>query len=161
MITRLISATSLMLILAGGALAQCAGVSRARAVSHASSPVFLPPGDVKWTDLDPVRAPGIRIADLWGDHTKGAYGAFLKFPAGFLAPLHTHTYDIRAVILSGTYVQTPDGKAQERLGPGSYMLQPGGAYRHVSGCDAASDCVLFIESEGPFDLLVVEAPKPK
>src|SRR5512132_3524358 len=87
--------------LSGFAAAQCAGVSRARAASHASSPVFLPPADVKWTDLDPVRAPGIRIADLWGDHAKGAYGAFLKFPAGFVAPLHTHTHDIRAVILSG------------------------------------------------------------
>ena len=161
MIVRRLSIALVFLSLAGLARAQCAGVSRARAAARSESPVFLPPSDVKWLDLDPTRAPGIRIADLWGDHTKGAYGAFLKFPAGFMAPLHTHTHDIRAVILSGTYLQTPEGKPQVRLGPGSYMLQPGGNYRHVSGCDAASDCVLFIESEGPFDLLVVEAPKSK
>ena len=40
------------------------------------------------------------------------------------------------------------------------MLQPGGAYRHVTSCDKASDCVLFVESDGPFDLEVVEAAKP-
>jgi len=33
--------------------------------------------------------------------------------------------------------------------------QPGGSYKHISGCDKASDCVLFIESTGPFDLLPV------
>ena len=147
-------------VLAAAALAQGTGDSKAKADMQAGPPVFMPPGDVKWTDLDPVGAPGIKIADLWGDHTKGAYGSFLRFPPGFLSPLHTHTYAIKAIVLSGTYTQVPEGKSQARLGPGSYMYQPGGDYKHVSGCDQASECVLFIESEGPFDLKVVEAPKP-
>jgi hypothetical protein len=39
--------------------------------------------DLKWTDLDPVGAPGVQVANVWGDHTKGAFRAFFKLPAGF------------------------------------------------------------------------------
>ena len=90
---------------------------------------------------------------------KGAYGAFFKLPAGFVAPLHTHTYDMKVVIVSGTYVQAPEGKPEFRIGPGSYFLQPGGNYRHTTACDPASDCVFFAESNGKFDLHVVDAGK--
>jgi Domain of unknown function (DUF4437) len=120
-----------------------------------SAPIFKRSGDLIWVDLDPTGAPGVRISDVWGDHTKTGYGAFLEFPAGFLSPLHTHTDDIKIVVVSGTYTQAPEGKPTVRLGPGSYAFQPGGNYKHVSGCEKASKCVLFIESTGPFDLLPV------
>ena len=132
----------------------------ASAQSGGGGPVFMPSADLKWVQLAPQMNPGILIADVWGDHAKAGYGAFLKFPPGFLSPLHTHTDDIRIVVISGTYTQQPEGKATVRLGPGSYALQPGGSYKHVSGCDKASECLLFIESTGPFDLKPVEAPKP-
>jgi len=45
------------------------------------------------------------------------------------------------------------------MGPGSYVKQPGGNYRHISACDKASECVLFIESAGKFDLKVVDLGK--
>ncbi len=125
---------------------------KASSKTAAGSPIFIPAADVKWTDLDPNGAPGIKIADVWGNHAKGGYGAFLKFPASFRSPLHTHTHNIKIVVISGTYMQTPEGKSEQRLGPGSYAYQPGGSYRHVSACDKASDCVLFIESTGAFDL---------
>lgn len=127
--------------------------------SAASRLVVMPAGDLKWTDLDPTGAPGVKIADLWGDHTKGAFGAFLKLPAGFAAPLHTHTHDIKVVIVSGTYVQVPEGGTEFRIGPGSYFMQPGGDYRHTTSCDKASDCVFYAESGGAFDLQVVDEGK--
>lgn len=34
-------------------------------------------------------------------------------------------------------------------------MQPGGNYRHTTSCDAGSDCVFFVESNGAFDLNVV------
>ena len=119
-------------------------------------PVVMHAADLKWTDLDPKGAPGVKIVGLWGDHTKGAFGAFLKLPAGFTAPLHTHTHDMRIVFISGTYLQTPEGGAEMRLAPGSYLMQPGGNYRHVTSCDKTSECVFFFESDGAFDLKVVE-----
>ena len=118
-------------------------------------PMHIAGTDLKWTDLDPTGAPGVKVADLWGDHQKGSFGAIFKLPAGFAVPLHTHTHDMKVVIVSGTYIQGPDGKPEFRLGSGSYLMQPGGNYRHTTSCDAASDCVFFVESDGPFDLHVV------
>ena len=134
-------------VLAGAVLAQSSG----------GEPIFKRSGDLIWVALAPQMDPGIKIADVWGDHNKTGFGAFLEFPAGFLSPLHTHTNDIKIVVISGTYTQAPEGKPAVRLGPGSYAFQPGGSYKHVSGCDKASKCELFIESTGPFDLLPVAA----
>jgi anti-sigma factor ChrR (cupin superfamily) len=127
--------------------------------NNATTPVFIPASDLKWSDLDPVGAPGVKVVDLWGDHQKGPFGALFKLPAGFAVPLHTHTHTMKVVFLSGTYIQAPEGKSEVRLGPGSYMLQPGGNYRHVTSCDPASECVFFVESKGAFDLKPVVVPK--
>jgi len=149
-------ARSVLLVTASALFASTLAAQPATSASSAT-PAFLPAADVKWTDLDPARAPGVKIADLWGDHTKGAFGAYMKLPAGFTAPLHTHTYAMKVIFVSGTYLQTPEGKSQARLGPGSYMFQPGGNYRHVTACDKSADCVFFVESDGPFDLKPVDA----
>ena len=149
------------LILTSAVVAQETGGTKAKKAprSDAARLVVKPAADLKWTDLDPKGAPGVKVADLWGDHTKGAFGAFFKLPAGFSVPLHTHTHDIKVVFVSGTYIQAPEGKPEFRLGPGSYFMQPGGNYRHTTSCDQASDCVFFVESNGAFDLKLVETPK--
>jgi anti-sigma factor ChrR (cupin superfamily) len=156
---RIVLAFSISLILAAPVLAQPSGEARAKQAPKAgvAQPVFMPAADLKWTDLDPKGAPGVKVANLWGDHAKGAYGAYFKLPAGFAVPLHTHTHAMKVVFLSGTYIQAPEGKAEVRLGPGSYMMQPGGNYRHTTSCDKASECVFFVESGGRFDLKPVEA----
>ncbi len=139
------------------AQAPAATATKQPATSAQSRLVVMPASDMKWTDLDPG-APGVKVADLWGNHASGgAFGALFRLPAGFAAPLHTHTHDMKVVIISGTYIQVPEGKPEFRLGPGSYFLQPGGSYRHTTTCDKASDCVFFVESEGPFDLKPVAA----
>jgi anti-sigma factor ChrR (cupin superfamily) len=125
----------------------------------AKAAVIIQAADMKWVDLDPKGAPGVKIVDLWGDHTKGAYGAITKFPAGFNTPLHTHTHDMKIVVMSGTFIHVPEGKPEVRLGPGSYMMQPGGNYRHITKCDQASECTFTIQSNGAFDLIPAEAPK--
>ncbi len=149
------------LLLASTVLAQEPAGAKPKPAPRAAArqPIVKPAADLKWTDLDPTGAPGVKVADLWGDHTKGAFGAFLKLPAGFAVPLHTHTHDMKVVFVSGTYIQAPEGKPEFRLGPGSYLMQPGGNYRHTTSCDKASECLFFVESNGPFDLKVVEAAK--
>ena len=149
-------------LLAAVVLAQGSTEAKAKAApkSAASRLVVVPAGDLKWADLDPKGAPGVKIADVWGDHAKGAFGAFLKFPPGFAAPLHTHTSDYKIVIVSGTFIQGPEGKPEFRIGPGSYLMQPGGNYKHTSACDKGSECVFFLQSNGKFDLKVVNAAKP-
>ena len=150
-------AVSLGLAAAAALHAQDAGKTmKPKPAARAAAPVFMPAGDLKWVDLDPTGAPGVKITDLWGDHTKGAFGAMVKFPAGFTTPMHTHTNAFRIVVVSGTFLQTPEGKSEVRLGPGSYLFQPGGSYKHVTGCDKASDCVFLTQATGKFDLIPVE-----
>ncbi len=127
------------------------------AQAAAGKAVVMPAADMKWEVMQ--GPPGVQIAQLWGDYTKGAFGALLKFQAGFDAPLHTHTNDMRLVVVSGTFIHTPEGKPPVRLGPGSYLMQAGGNYRHTTGCDKASDCVVFGESNGKFDIQMVDAKK--
>ena len=125
-------AVAVSFLMGGAVLAQAPMEASAKpksaAKSAASRLVVDPASDLKWTDLDPKGAPGVKIVDVWGDHAKGAFGAFLKFPAGFAAPLHTHTSDYKIAIVSGTMIQGPEGKPEFRLGPGSYLMQPGGNY---------------------------------
>ena len=144
-------------LVAAVVLAETADKKKSSGKSAGSQPMAVAAADVKWVDLDPQGAPGVKIADMWGDHTKGAFGAFVKFPAGFATPMHTHTNAFKIVVISGTFVQTREGKPEMRLGPGSYLAQPGGGYKHTTSCDKASDCVFFTQANGKFDLLPVEA----
>jgi hypothetical protein len=143
------------------ALAQSERAMEAAKQQAATVPVFKSAADLKWTDLDPSSPGSPKIADVWGDHTKGAFGAFVKAPAGWTTPLHTHTNAFKIIIISGTFLQTPEMKTEMRMGPGSYVAQPGGNYKHVSGCDKASECVFFVQSEGKFDLRPVGPPAKK
>ena len=159
---RNILAFAVSFFLAAGLLAQGAGEAKAKKAPKAAAPnaVIWPADGLKWADMTPG-PPGVKIVDLWGDHTKGAYGALIKFPAGTTAALHTHTSGMRVVIVSGTWIHGPDGKSETRLGPGSYLYQPGGSYRHTTACDKASDCVIFAESNGKFDIKMVDEAKKK
>jgi hypothetical protein len=146
-------------LLAYGALflvASCAHVDRVNLdETSGQKPIPISASALNWTDLDPTNAPGVKIASLWGNPATGGFGAFFRLPAGFAVPLHTHTHPMKVVIVSGTYIQAPDDAAEFRLGPGSYLMQPGGNYRHTTSCDTTSDCVFFVESVGGFDLHVV------
>jgi beta-alanine degradation protein BauB len=125
-------------------------------ITSGTQPIFTPAAELEWFDLDPQNAPGVQLATLWGDPGRGGFGAYMRLPAGFAAPLHTHSYAMKVVFVSGTYIQEPDGGTVVHLSPGSFMMQPGGDYRHRTSCGTESDCVFFVESEGAFDMFAVE-----
>lgn len=113
--------------------------------------------ELKWTD-PPNSPPGVKWSALWGDPEKGPHGAMHKFPAGFEAPLHHHTPDYRAVVISGTLIVTPDGGAAKKLGPGSYGSFTG-KMKHTTKCDTASECLIMVDAKGPWDVVLEEAKK--
>ncbi|HEV8232146.1 MAG TPA: cupin domain-containing protein [Thermoanaerobaculia bacterium] len=119
--------------------------------------VVWPAADLKFAPLAGA-PPGPVLATLSGDPTKGAYTAIEKFPAGFSAPLHTHSADHKVVVISGTWIHGEPGKPDVRLGPGSYLFQPAGQ-KHTTACDAASECVFFLQSNRKFDIKIVEEKK--
>ena len=117
------------------------------------SPVLWAAESMKWVPMQ--GPPGVMTADLWGDQTKGAYGALTKFPAGFKAPLHFHTNDMKLVVVKGAY--TYKGKP---YGPGSYLFIPGGDQHESGGLDSA-ETIFFIEQPGKFDINPIETPPAK
>jgi len=137
-------------------LASCSQSGGRTDGTSGNRPIPIAAEDLKWADLDPAGAPGVKLAILWGNPASGTFGAFFRLPAGFTAPLHTHTHRMKVVIVSGTYIQEPEGSPVFRLRPGSYLMQPGGTYRHTTRCDTTSDCVIFVESDGAFDLFAAE-----
>jgi gentisate 1,2-dioxygenase len=96
--------------------------------------------------------PGVSVAVAWGDMDKGAYGAFIKFVPGHSDGLHTHTNSSRLVVLKGAYVFKPEKGTEQRIGPGQFLLVPGGN-RHATGSDAKEGALFYMESSGKFDLI--------
>ena len=95
---------------------------------------------------------------VWGDPTKGPFGAFNKFVAGFTAPLHTHSANLRLVVILGTMAMTgADGK-ELKFPAGSFYTQPN-TFPHVTKCLAGADCLTYVEADGKWDLKPVEAKK--
>ena len=95
--------------------------------------------------------PGVSTAVVEGDLAKGPARFYLKYAAGFTAPMHHHSPDHYATTVSGTLVLTVDGKEQ-RLAPGSYFALTGKA-PHAVRCDGSTDCVMFIQAMGPWDVV--------
>ena len=118
------------------------------AVASAQSKAVVWPADaITWTDS--AVSPGAKMAVLWGDPAKGAYGALKQVPAGTVIPAHTHTRDSHVVMVKGSISLDMDGK-KTSLGPGSYVLIPGGV-AHTPTCAAGAACQYFEEMAGAFD----------
>ena len=89
-------------------------------------------------------------APAYGDLAHGPHGTFIRMPAGYVSPIHTHTDDYWAVVVSGIMVnKKPDG-ADVPLPVGSYFLQKGGE-PHVTKCIAPNECIFFVSQNGKFD----------
>lgn len=122
-------------------------------------PKLMVPAEMQWTTAPDN--PGISIAVLWGDPAKGGYGALHRWLGGTKLDLHSHTHDVKAIIVSGTLRITLEGKEPKDLVAGSYLFEPGGV-KHVSECVAGADCVFFVDQHGPFDskMAAMESMKP-
>src|SRR2546422_8581859 len=93
--------------------------------------------------------PGVTKAVLWGDPAKGPYATITRFAKGFKVGTHHHSHNIKAVVISGTFVYDSGG-GEQRLGPGSYLFEPKGK-DHNSGAGDDVDCVFLEQGDGAFD----------
>ena len=119
------------------------------------APLMVSFTDLKWTEL-PERK-GMQFAVLSGDPKKGAYTQMRKVPAGTDNPLHTHSSELKNVIISGVWYTGVDAASARDFGPGSIVLMPGN-WAHVSGCRSGSDCVFYQEGKGKFDFKPAAQP---
>lgn len=129
-----------------GSAAPGAEKSATKEEKSVSKEVVIPAGQMQFKDA----VPGVIKAVLWGDPAKGAYATITKFAKGTKNALHTHSHNIKVVVISGTFVYD-SGSGEKRLGAGSYLFEPAGM-RHTSGAGLDGECVFFEESDGAFDL---------
>jgi Cupin domain len=114
--------------------------------------VFVPAPQVAWVSAG---MPGVHTAAVQGNMKTGPSHFYLKYAAGFVAPVHHHSPDHYATTVSGTLVLITDGK-EHVLPPGSHFALTGKA-RHAARCEGTQDCVMFIDARGPWDVV---ADKP-
>jgi anti-sigma factor ChrR (cupin superfamily) len=100
---------------------------------------------------EPYAGGALQIAKLWGDRDQGAYGMYLKVPAGFKAGSHMHTADYHGVNVQGTWIHTMDGETKE-LPVGSHVFQPGGQF-HDDSCKGPQECIWFIAQDAKGDFI--------
>jgi beta-alanine degradation protein BauB len=94
-------------------------------------------------------------AAAYGDLTHGPHGTFIKMPAGYVSPPHTHSEDYWSVVVSGVMANGPPGSKDIPLPAGSYYFQKGGE-THVTKCLTGSECVFFVNQTGKFDYMKAE-----
>jgi quercetin dioxygenase-like cupin family protein len=123
------------------------------AAREGGSPLMISFADLKWTEL-PQRK-GMQFAVLSGDPTKGEYMQIRKVPAGTSNPLHTHSSELKNVIIRGVWYTGVDEASARDFGPGSVVVMPAD-WLHVSGCRSGSDCVFYQEGRGKFDFKPAE-----
>ena len=112
------------------------------------TPLMVSFTDLKWVEL-PERK-GMHFAILSGDPKTGPYTQMRKVPAGTDNEQHSHSSEIKNVVVSGIWYTGPDKASARDFGPGSVIVMPSD-WVHVSGCRAGADCVLYQEGKGKFD----------
>ena len=113
-----------------------------------TTPLMLSFSELKWIAL-PERK-GMQFAVLSGDPTTGEYTQMCKVPAGTDNPLHSHSSELKNVIISGVWYTGADTASAKDFGPGSVVTMPAN-WLHASGCRPGSNCVFYQEGKGKFD----------
>lgn len=106
----------------------------------------------QWGPCPPIFPAGCQIAVLHGDPAKPNADIFLRVPAGYEIPAHTHTSPERMVLVQGELRVRYDGAAEEMLSVGEYAYGPA-KLPHVARCMSSTPCTLFIAFEGPVDAI--------
>ena len=104
--------------------------------------------DLQWKEMG---IPGVASATVSGDMAKGPSRFFLKYPKGLVTPMHHHSADHYATVISGSITLTVNGK-DHLLGPGSYFALTGKA-SHMARVEGNEDAVFFIQADGPWDVV--------
>jgi quercetin dioxygenase-like cupin family protein len=145
----------MLVVVSLSAVVQAEDVATSGAMTSANdkAPLMIPFAELKWAAL--AGRKGMQVAVLSGDPTKGEYTQMRKVAAGTDNPLHSHSSEIKNVIISGVWYTGTDSASAKDFGPGSIVMMPAN-WVHVSGCRAGSDCVFYQEGKGKFDFKAVE-----
>jgi quercetin dioxygenase-like cupin family protein len=95
----------------------------------------------------------VEVAMLWGNPETGPAAVMVRFPEGYAEPFHSHSSTYHAVLVKGAFQNRTRDSAtdsDEVVGPGAYMVQPGGEVHSEVNAGTGS-MVAFVYFDGPID----------
>ena len=151
-----------IIAMSGLALAACqqnGGTAAAEKVEQAAAeaPLARMAGDatLQWGACPAAFPGGCQMALLHGDPGKPNADIFLRVPAGYAIPPHSHSSAERMILISGRLDVKYQGAQGVTLTPGAYAYGPA-RLPHKATCMAAEACILFVAFEGPVDVAPFE-----
>ena len=127
------------------------------AIAQEETDTMIPAEKIPWAEEAPGQPQ--RLGRLWGERSEGPAGTLLRVPAGFVAPVHTHTADYRAVVIRGTwrhwYTEDKTDDAPP-LEAGSYWTQRANQW-HADACISDTPCIILLINEDPYETVLKRA----
>ena len=105
---------------------------------------------LKWGPCPAIFPAGCEITVLHGDPAKPNADVFLRVPAQYEIPSHSHTSAERMILVTGELQVTYKGQSPATLTVGSYAFGPA-KMPHKASCVSADPCTLFIAFESAVD----------
>lgn len=139
-------------------------LSTEEAFDNGEKPVNVDASNIVWLDASaitwihqsgrPASANKPKLAFLWGSPLDGQLnGSLVKLPAGFSGTARSHGSTLRAVVTQGRLNhQLPDESGVKSVEPGSYFDAEGASVHQVS-CPAEEACILYVRTQGKFDII--------
>lgn len=106
--------------------------------------------DLKWGPCPEIFPKGCEIGVLHGDPAKKGTDVYLRVPAKYEIPAHTHTSAEHMTLVSGNLEVKYKGERPMTLQVGSYAFGPA-QHAHRATCTSNEACVLFISFDEPID----------
>jgi quercetin dioxygenase-like cupin family protein len=126
------------------------------------APVLTALAEAKWTPLM-KEGPLPAFSDIQGDGSKSAHFSYLKLPAGFTSPPHSHSSDYWSVLIQGKMTHWAANGGSEadakQLGVGDLTFMPAKT-EHISKCFPGTECVMAVVQKGKFDFIPGKTAAP-
>lgn len=107
-------------------------------------------GDLKWGPCPEIFPKGCEISVLHGAPDKPDADVYLRVPADYVIPPHTHTSAEHMTLVSGKLEVKYQGEKLMTLEKGSFAYGPP-KHAHQAKCTSKESCVLFINFDEPID----------
>lgn len=107
---------------------------------------------LKWGPCPEIFPKGCELTILHGDPSKPKADVFLKIPANYQIPSHSHTSSEHMTLVSGEMKVHYEGQDAIIATAGTYLFGPA-KVPHKASCGTNGECVLFISYDTKIDAM--------
>ena len=123
------------------------------AFDNKEAPIWMKASEMPWGDSG-AGAAGAKVAALPGNPgNETLRRSLVKLPSGFNGSVRTDGALFHVVVVQGNPKHVVGGRTEgQRLEPGSYFGSEGKVVHEVT-CEGAEGCLLYVRTEGTFDVV--------